>query len=317
MPVPLLPFAPAILIAVFSLMVPLSIHKIEEGHVGVYYRGGALLQGYTEAGFNTKMPFITSVSQVQTTIQTDEVVNIPCGTRGGVLLYFDKVEVVNRLAKDHVVDTVRNYGVHYDNVWIFSKLHHEINQFCSQHTLQEVYIEKFDTVDDRIKEALQRDCTEYNTGIEIIAVRVTKPKIPEQIRRNYEEMEAQKTQFMIAIERQKVVEKEAQTEAGRAKIEAQKAAEVAYIRKQQDIMEHMAALNVSKINDEMHFAREKAQADASAYRLKLEAEYNHALLTPEYLEMIKYQAVANATKIYFGNSIPTMFSAGMDIDKKK
>ena len=31
--------------------------------------------------------------------------NIPCGTRGGVLIYFDKVEVVNRLAKDHVVDT--------------------------------------------------------------------------------------------------------------------------------------------------------------------------------------------------------------------
>mmetsp|Transcript_4388 Transcript_4388/g.10507 ORF Transcript_4388/g.10507 Transcript_4388/m.10507 type:complete len:315 (+) Transcript_4388:187-1131(+) len=310
-------FAPAILIAVFSLMVPLSLHKIQEGHVGVYYRGGALVSGFTEAGYNAMVPLITSVYQMQITIQTDEVINIPCGTRGGVLVYFEKVEVVNRLAKDHVVDTVRNYGVHYDKIWIFDKIHHEINQFCSQHSLQDVYIEKFDTVDDRIKEALQKDCTEYDTGIEIIAVRVTKPKIPEVIRRNYEEMEAQKTQFLIATERQKVVEKEAQTDRVRAKIEAEKAAEVAYIRKQQDIMEQVAAQNISSIKDQMHLAKEKAQADASAYRLKAEAESNVALLTPPYLEYIKSQAVANATKIFFGNSIPTMFSSNMAYDDKK
>jgi hypothetical protein len=38
-------------------------------------------------------------------------------------------------------------------------------------------------------------------------VRVTKPRIPEVVRRNYEEMEAQKTQLMVATERQRVVEK--------------------------------------------------------------------------------------------------------------
>ena len=45
-------------------------------------------------------------------------------------------------------------------------------------------------------------------GIEIIAVRVTKPRVPEQIRRNYEKMEGEKTQLLIAIETQKVVEME-------------------------------------------------------------------------------------------------------------
>jgi len=67
----------------------------------------------------------------------------------------------------------------------------------------------------------------------------------------------------------------------------------------------------------MHLAKEKAQADASAYRLKAEAESNVALLTPPYLEYIKSQAVANATKIFFGNSIPTMFSSNMAYDDKK
>lgn len=42
-----------------------------------------------------------------------------------------------------VVDIVRNYTADYDKTLIFNKIHHELNQFCSVHTLQEVYIELF------------------------------------------------------------------------------------------------------------------------------------------------------------------------------
>jgi hypothetical protein len=67
---------------------------------------------------------------------------------------------------------------------------HEINQFCSSHSLQEVYIDLFDKLDDSLKDvynfkiflsiiqALQTGCDTWAPGIEIIAVRVTKPKIP-------------------------------------------------------------------------------------------------------------------------------------------
>ena len=41
---------------------------------------------------------------------------------------------------------VKDYTVDYDKVLIFDKVHHELNQFCSQHSLQEVYIDKFDQV---------------------------------------------------------------------------------------------------------------------------------------------------------------------------
>ena len=44
-----------------------------------------------------------------------------------------------------------------------------------------------------MKDALQGDCTRYAPGIEIISVRVTKPKIPESIRRNFEQMEEERT----------------------------------------------------------------------------------------------------------------------------
>lgn len=42
-----------------------------------------------------------------------------------------------------VLEIVKNYTADYDKTLIFNKIHHELNQFCSVHTLQEVYIELF------------------------------------------------------------------------------------------------------------------------------------------------------------------------------
>ncbi|CAL8237803.1 unnamed protein product, partial [Boreogadus saida] len=90
--------------AIFSIVAAIggaamfaSVHKIEEGHTGVYYRGGALLTSTSGPGFHLMLPFITSYKPVQTTLQTDEVKNVPCGTSGGVMIYFDRIEVVNFL----------------------------------------------------------------------------------------------------------------------------------------------------------------------------------------------------------------------------
>ncbi|TVU23114.1 hypothetical protein EJB05_32853, partial [Eragrostis curvula] len=122
-----------------------------------------------------------------------QVRDIPCGTKGGVMISFDKIEVVNRLRKVFVYETLLNYGVHYDITWIYDKIHHEINQFCSAHSLQEVYIDMFDQIDETMKEAIQRDCTRYVPAIEIISVRVTKPNIPASLRRYFELMEEERT----------------------------------------------------------------------------------------------------------------------------
>jgi hypothetical protein len=54
-----------------------GVHRIEEGHIGLYWRGGALMQGYTEPGFHYMFPLITSYANIQITVQTDRVENIP------------------------------------------------------------------------------------------------------------------------------------------------------------------------------------------------------------------------------------------------
>ena len=41
--------------------------------------------------FPPKVPFIDRVSEVQVTLQTDKVLDIPCGTSGGVMIWIDKI----------------------------------------------------------------------------------------------------------------------------------------------------------------------------------------------------------------------------------
>lgn len=300
---------------ILSFLISISVHKIDEGHIGVYFRGGALLLATSGPGFHLMLPFLTSFKSVQTTMQTDEVKNIPCGTSGGVVIYFDKIEVVNLLSADSVHAIVKNFTADYDKTLIFNKIHHELNQFCSVHTLQEVYIDLFSDIDEFLKTALSQDLSTMAPGLIINTVRVTKPKIPESIRKNYELMEAEKTKLLISTQHQRVVEKEAETERKRALIEAEKCSMVAKIQYEQKIMEKESQKKIAEIEVTMHVNKEKSLADASFYKALKETESNKAKLSPEFLELSKYEAIAKNTKIYFGNSIPKMFTDGSFTDK--
>ena len=66
------------------------------------------------------------------------------------MIQFEKIEVVNRLKKELAIPTIRNYTSEYDKLWIYDKIHHEINQFCSKHSLQEIYIDLFDSLDEKL-----------------------------------------------------------------------------------------------------------------------------------------------------------------------
>jgi len=297
-----------VVIVVVAALMQFSLHKVDEGHVAVYYRGGALLQTTSYPGFHFMLPFITSFRQIQITTQTDEVINIPCGTSGGVMIYFDRIEVVNILRSDSVLSVVRNFTADYDKPLIFDKVHHEVNQFCSTQNLHSVYIDLFDQIDENLKLALQKDLTTISPGLVIVAVRVTKPKIPETIRRNYELMEGERTKLLIATEKQKVIEKEAETERKRAVIEAEKQAQVAKITYAQKIMEKDSLKQMSLIEDATNLARKRSVADSEYYSAERQSESNKLKLTREYLEMIRYKSIMNNVKLYFGPSIPSYLS---------
>jgi len=244
---------------------------------------------------------------VQVTLQTDKVTQIPCGTSGGTVITFERIEVVNRLKREYVHETIKNYTIDYDKTWIYDKIHHEINQFCSAHTLEEVYISKFDTLDESLRDALQSDINRWAPGIEIVAIRVTKPRIPEKIRLNYEQVEQEAGKIKVATQTQLLVQKEAETERKRAVSEAEKRAAVATIELGKQLAEKENMQRVEAIDNDMHLARQKAQSDAEFYQASREAEANRARITPELIQLEAVRAMANNTKVFFGDKLPNIF----------
>ena len=211
----------------------------------MYYRGGAILPQTSEPGYHFHTPFVTRVEPVQINIQTDLVRNIPCGTQGGTVIHFEKIEVVNRLRRENVLQTVKDYGVNYvrpraapppsptsalqalraacadcdrdprtrpgfttrsttkstssvrrttsPRCTLPSSI--RLTRSCQQTPLRSEPRDLSETpvVRDRIR-ALQEDCDKWQTGIEILSIRVTKPRIPHAIQENY----APATHFFVS-----------------------------------------------------------------------------------------------------------------------
>ena len=63
-----------ILVFLSALLFPILLvlfngfHIVEEGHVGIYYRAGALLESISEPGFHFKLPIATSYENIQVTV---------------------------------------------------------------------------------------------------------------------------------------------------------------------------------------------------------------------------------------------------------
>jgi regulator of protease activity HflC (stomatin/prohibitin superfamily) len=287
-------------LAAAAFFAAISVHQIQEGREGVYYKNGALMDQTTKPGIHFKLPFVTTFAEVVHTVQTDSVENVPCGTASGVLINFGKIEVVNRLSRTHLLETVRNYTVNYDKTWIYDKIHHEVNQFCSKNTLQEVYITKFDTLDDHLAEQLRVDLLKWAPGIEIISVRVTKPAVPAHILQKFEQVEAEATNLQIATNKQLVEKKQAETREEQATILARQLAKVAAVENEQAIEKKQSEFTIQEIEN----LRQMSIADTKFYESQKLAEGNKILLTEEFLKYEQVKALGSISKIYFGESIP-------------
>ena len=200
-----------------------AIHVVPEGHRGFFYSLGALQPPSTIAfpGLTFKLPYVTVAQNVQVTQQVDKVENIACGTSGGTMIRFQSIEVVNQLDEDLAWEVVKNFTAEYDKPLIFDKMHHEVNQICSEWTLEEVYTTKFGELDELLMKRIG------GRGVIIKAVRVTKPILPPELMQQFEKIEKEKAAFSVAIETQRLVQKEAETERKRALIDAQAAHEAA------------------------------------------------------------------------------------------
>ena len=286
------------------LSIPKSIIQIESGKVGIVYRAGKLQETLLNPGFGVKIPYVDSVEQISLSFLTERVKDIPCGTNGGVTIYFELIEVVHRLKRPKVIETVANYSISYAQTWIVDRLHHEINQFCSTSSLQDIYISKFDQIDENLLVQLRKVLNIWAPGIELISIRVTKPIISDKLMAHYSEISNQQTQQLIRKQQRRTILKKVEND-GAVKIQkAVKEFDVAKVNMKQQEDEAKKQVEIEMIADKMHVAREKQKADSLQYKIEKEAESNLKKLTPEFLEYIKIKSFSNNLVIVHGDSVP-------------
>ncbi|XP_023029347.2 erlin-2-B [Leptinotarsa decemlineata] len=282
-------------------------HKVEEGHVGIYYQGGVLQREISYPGYQFGIPFITTFETVQVTSRISTIKNVSCGTNEGIMITFDSIEVVHQLDSESVVDIIKNYTRNYEDILIKHRVPHKLNLFCSRHTTQEIYIDLFKEIGSELREMLQDDLISLAPGLKIHSVTLSKPNIPRDLVKNLERIELEATNFRIAAERQKVLEKEAEVEMIRATLKAEKEARLESIRLEKRLIELELLRKIALIENEIHAARQKNLVDEEIYKLQRQAEINNILYTPEYIEVKKYEAITCNPKIMRGADITNVF----------
>ena len=278
-------------------------YKIDEGYRGLVSYNGKydekmLVPG--DAGFTRPniWPMYVRIDYIEVRPQEDSAKRVQCGSKDGSIHWIDSIEIGNTLHPDSVYRTVKKYGLEYDQKLIMNKIRHQTNVICSKLDTYDIFVTKFDQLDDMLLSFLQAEQDRLDTGITIDYVRLTKPKLPHDQAQTYEGISKQQIQQKLEDEKKKTNKLVAEN----ARIEAEAAANRA-------VIEAEGKLRVAQKEAEAHLATEKAKSDAESYRKIEEAKANQYLFTKEYLDFSRHQAIAENSKVYFGELPPTIWSA--------
>ena len=108
------------------------------GHLGLYYKNGALLEEVTEPGVHWAQPFVTDFVQIKVVPETEVMRPLVCTTRDGVRNVFRDVQVISSLRKDQVLDLVRRFSPKLKVILVYDRVSEAIQVFCANHSIDEV-----------------------------------------------------------------------------------------------------------------------------------------------------------------------------------
>jgi regulator of protease activity HflC (stomatin/prohibitin superfamily) len=278
--------------------------NIETGFVGVKYVWNEITPPLLEPGFNAYNKITTDIVEIETRPQTDEVLDVPCGTNDGVQVIIRKIEVGNQLDKQHVLKIVSQYGPNYDKYLVTDLVKAQITVICSKMSAQQVAIDQFDTIDDLLVKFIQDENDKKETGLKIHFVRLTRPELPKQLNDNYLALAQEKTLKKVLEEKKARIRTEKESE----QIIADKDNEIKFRNNEMQnkilVQNMVAKQEEQKINSAIIIEAAKANAEKIMLEAKaLSAMYN----IPGYKEVEQAKALSVNQKIYYGEKLPVNY----------
>ena len=257
--------------------------------------------------FNPGGPYIynwlsTRIEYVEIRPQTDQVLDLQCGTADGVKVTIKKIEVGNQLPREKVYDVLSRFGTNYDKYLVTDLVTHQVNVICSKLSAHQLAIEKFDTIDDVLLQFIQEENEKQGTGLKVTFVRLTKPELPDSLNKNYLHLAEEKTLKKVLEEKLNRIKTEKDSEL----LVAQRDNEIKILNAENEnaimLKNRLARQEEARINNTMVIEESIAHSE----KLRNEAIGVKALYDiPGYVTVKIAESTANNLKIYYGEKIPT------------
>ena len=275
-------------------------HEINEGHVGVYFKFGALQDKITEPGVHYRQPFVSTTLSVLIRPEEEKMASLQAITKDGIEITFQGISVLSRTTKNKVVGLIKKYGVNFKQVLIYARIREDLRIFCANKTIDEVYNEKFLDIVDAVKSDVNEQIKRLGDGgVEILNLVIPKPNIPEDIAQNYKQVKVQWTEQLVAKQQKVTEEIKKETELLKAVADARRQKDVLEITIQKNILEVEGQKSISEINNQIVMEKQKNLADIGKYAKDKQAEGNIALYSPEYIKLQVAQSLTKNTKFFF------------------
>merc|ERR1711983_543855 len=259
-----------------------SLHHIDEGHVGVYFKYGALGNSVGHPGLNTMTPWVSTYEQITVRPLKDDVNSFSAVTKDAIQIQFHDVEVISSVPQEHVLWLVKKFGVNFRTVLVFDRLREEVKKYAFSHDIDDVYNERFLEMSELVIE-----------------------ETPKDIAANYQKVKVEWTEKLVAEKEQEKIQVRKETEELKAIADANRLKAVKKIDIEKQILQKEAEKNISAIENERYRLEEENKADVLKYKKEKEAEGNKLVFTDEYLKIHMSQVFSNNSKLYFsGDDTP-------------
>jgi hypothetical protein len=278
--------------------------NIETGYVGVRYVWNEIKPPLLEPGWNSYNKISSTIVKIETRPQTDEVLDVPCGTNDGVQVTIRRIEIGNQLDQKYVLKVVSEYGPNYDKYLVTDLIKAQITIICSKMSAQQVAIDSFDIVDDMLLKFIQEENDKKNTGLKIQFVRLTRPELPKSLNDNYLALAQEKTLKKVLEEKKLRIKTEKESEM----IIAEKDNEIMFKKNENSnkmiVQNMLAKQEEQRINNQIIIETAKANAE----KIILEAKALSAMYgIPGYKEVEQAKAISGNQKIFYGEKLPVNY----------
>lgn len=132
-----------------------ALHRIQEGHVGIYYKYGALMDQVTQPGVHWMQPFVTEVVALRVTPETKVMDPMVCTTRDGVRNVFRDVQVpvvfkihfcgfnihpqvISSLDPKFIHVLVKQFTHDLKYILVYDRVREAVQNFCANNSIDEV-----------------------------------------------------------------------------------------------------------------------------------------------------------------------------------